>query len=284
MTAQLINQPNVPWCAPADVLALPWFSGLKAEDTDTLLTLCTVASAWMWRASGQQFPGPCDTTVRPVPRWAHVPSLGLGMGPNPSPQYFDSRGGRYGWPLPFGRGEYAFEIELGHWPARSVGQVVIDGAIFTQSAAGQLQWRLDDARWLTRTDGQSWPYWQDWTKPSAPAAAPDQTGTWEVTLTWGADPPPDGGYAATILAGELTLAASNGSSCRLPNRVQSMARQGTSMLLVDPQTLLASGKWGIQEIDMFVMSANPNKLMFPSMMLSPDLPRVVRRAGTMPGS
>lgn len=285
MTVQQFDQPNSPWCTAAQVVQWPWFADLEniGDDGTLLDTLCLVASTWLWRATGRQFSGPASTTVRPVPRWLSSPTRGLtGLSGSEASNYFDSRGGRFvsgprGAFMP--RGEYAFETLLGHTPVRSVDQVVIDGQILSTAA-----YRVDDARWLVRTDGQAWPYWQDFTKNSAAGAGGDQTSTWQVSLTWGEDPPPDGQFAAETLAGELALAATNVDSCRLPNRVQSIARQGTSMLLVDPMILLAANRWGIPEIDMFVAGVNPNHLQQPAAVTSPDIPRAVRRAGTAPGS
>lgn len=289
MTADLVDQPNVPWCTAAQVIAIPWFADLGNDPTflPVVDQLCQVASNWLWRATGRQFSGRGSTTVRPVPKFRNLPRAQMMVGPGVYPsEYFDSRGGRFGWPLPFGRGEYAFEVLLGYTPVVSVDQVVLEGVIFPQvnGLSGLLQWRLDDARWLVRTDGEVWPYWQDWTHDSSPGGSGDQTSTWQVSLTWGENPPPDGVYAAEVLAGELALAATGADACRLPNRVQSVARQGVSMLLVDPQILLMSEKWGLPEIDMFVQAVNPAHLTQPASITSPDLPRAIRRAGTMPGS
>lgn len=275
MTVQHYDQPNSPWCTAAQVVQWDWFNTLTAGPL--LDTLCLVASTWLWRATGRQFPGAATSTVRPMSRWLGMPTRGMsGLNGQSAANFFDSRGGRVGWPASsYLRGEWAFEVLLGHTPVRSVDQVVIEGQILDSA-----NYRVDDARWLVRTDGQAWPYWQNWAHNSAYGAGGDQTSTWEVQLTWGEGPPPDGIYAAETLAGELALAATASSSCRLPNRVQSVARQGTSMLLVDPAMLLAGGKWGIPEIDMFVMSANPAGLQQPATMTSPDLPRAVRRMGT----
>lgn len=279
MPPELIDQPNSPWCSRAQVLQWEWFASLRTGVENALLDqLCWTASTWLWRATGRQFSGPGSTTVRPVGPIVTSPSSAIRYGQNAS-NWFNSRGGFFGWPVPYGRNEYAFEILLGHTPVRSVDQVVIDGAILSPTA-----YRLDDARWLVRIDGQTWPYWQDWTHPSAPGAGGDQTATMQVTLTWGESPPPDGVYAASILAGELALAATSAGDCRLPRNVQSVTRQGTSMLMMDPSVLLQNGLFGIPEIDQFVRSVNPAHLQQPATMTSPDIPRAVRRAGTLPGS
>ena len=83
---------------------------------------------------------------------------------------------------------------------------------------------------------------------------------------------------------ELALAANQSGECRLPRNVQTVTRQGTSMLMMDPGALLAGGRWGIAEVDFFVESTNPAHLMQPATMTSPDIGRAVRRAGTLPGS
>lgn len=280
---ELIDQPNVPWCTRAQVLQWEWFASLRPPAVENALLdqLCWNASTWLWRATGRQFSGPGSTTVRPVGPIVTSPSSAFrfGMSGRDASNWFDSRGGFFGWPMNWGRNEYAFEILLGHTPVRSVEQVVQDGLILSPTA-----YRVDDARWLVRTDGQTWPYWQDWTHPSAFGAGGDQTSTLQVTLTWGEDPPPDGVYAASILAGEMALAATSSGECRLPRNVQSVIRQGTSMLMMDPSVLLANGLFGIPEIDQFVRSVNPHKLQQPATMTSPDIPRAVRRAGTLPGS
>lgn len=284
MTAQLVDQPNVAWATRAQVLAIPWFSSLSvapAIDPALLDSLIWVSSTWLWRASGRQFPGPASTTVRPVDQCGG----GYGIGHGNLADSFNSRGGTYGSWGNQGRGEGAHEILLGHTPVRSVDQVVINGSIFAATASdGAPNYRLDDARWLVRCDGNAWPAWQDWGHESGLAASGDKSNTWEVTLTWGDDPPPDGIYASQILAGELALAANQSGQCRLPRNVQSVTRQGTSMVMLDPSALIDGNRWGIPEIDFFVMSANPNGLLQPATMTSPDIGRAVRRAGTLPGS
>lgn len=272
MTAEAFDSPNVAWCTTAQVVALPWFDKLKTVSTTLVDSMCLVASAWLWRASGRQWAGEATSTVRPV-----GPGYMTNYGPLSRANYaqsFDSRRGSYGFPFGYGRTEWAFEVLLGHRPVNSVGEVVIDGAALAAS-----KYRVDDQAYLTRIDGQAWPWWQDWSKPSGVAAAADQQGTWQVTFNWGASPPADGAYAAQTLAGELSLAASDCDGCRLPNRVQTIARQGTSMLLADPQMLIDAGRWGIAEIDMFVASVNPHKLMQPASVSSPDIGRAVRRVG-----
>jgi hypothetical protein len=61
-------------------------------------------------------------------------------------------------------------------PNPDVSQVLIDGAVFTD-------WVVVDEGLLLRSDGQAWPGCQDVTKPST------ETGTFEITYTYGMEPP-----------------------------------------------------------------------------------------------
>jgi hypothetical protein len=256
-------------------------------DTGLLTQICLVASTWLWRATGRRWSGEASETVRPVGRWHSIQPRGPHQN-DPAytttfdPSFFSSRTGQYGWPSAQGRQEWAWECLLGEYPVVSVDQVVIDGALFDPTIAsgpqaGMPSYRLDDQRWLVRCDGGSWPFWQDWRLPAD--VGPNRQGTWQVSFTFGEAPPPDGIWAAQVLAGELALSTNNDSACRLNSRVQSMARQGESMLLVDPMVLLEGKRWGIREIDMFVMAANPYGLQQRTAVLSPDIPRAVRHTG-----
>jgi hypothetical protein len=289
------DQPAVPWVTAAQVGQFEQYkAAVGSAGAAAVTTACAAASSWLWRATGRQFGGiVAGEVVRPVSRWHSVAPRGPHTN-DPSytttfdPSFFTSRTGQYGWPTSQGRQEWAWEMMLGNYPVVSVDEIVIDGSVFpaiNSVVGGPLfglpNYRLDDSRWVTRCDGGAWPWWQDWRLPSAANVAPgQQQGTWQITYTWGIAPPQDGVYAAAVLSGELLLAVTDAPQARLNPRIQSMARQGESMLLVDPQMLLQGQRWGLREIDMFVEAINPNKLMQPTLVVSPDLPRSVRRAGT----
>lgn len=267
----MADQPNQPWCTPDDVRAFPAYEKLVDED-DTLLTmLCDVASAWLWRATGRQYAGLSGATVvRPVPRCTvNFRSVVGGWSRADS---FDSRTGTFGYGGYGARGEGAFEVGLGFYPVRGVSEVVVDGAVLASA-----NYRVDDERTLVRTDGHQWPGRQDWAQSSAAGGA---VGTWQVTLTWGADPPADAVHAAKILTGELALSNTNADASRLNPRIQSVARQGTQMLMMDPMMLIQGESWGIRECDLLVAALNPYKVPFGTAVLSPDIPRAIRQVGT----
>lgn len=171
------------------------------------------------------------------------------------------------------RREAANEVSLGYYPVRSIIEVVVDGATLPATA-----YRLDDEGWLVRTDGDPWPVINDWERDAT------EVDTWAVTFTYGAAPPADGVMAAAILAGELALSAVRSEACRLPRRVQSITRQGVTTVVVDRLDGIGKGQTGVPDVDAFIKSVNPHGLTRRSAVLSPDVPRAVRRTSTAPGS
>jgi len=87
----------------------------------------------------------------------------------------------------------------------------------------------------------------------------DNVNELSVTYTYGAPAPLAGKRAAIRLANELILQEMGDAQCALPERVQSVARQGISFTVLDPQEFISNGKVGIYEIDLFLASVNPSK-------------------------
>lgn len=234
---------------------------------DQMEILLDVASAWLYRASARQFPGTCTRTVRPMRQCAP-----LARGPYAVDSAtgvvssLSARGGSR-------RFEDAREVTLGVYPLREILEVKIDGATLAASA-----YRIDDARWLVRVDGEPWPATNDL------HLADTETGTWSVRFEFGDDPPVDGVRACCALAGELALTFTRDDKARLPSRTTQLNRQGVSLTLMDPEQLLEGGLFGIPEVDYFLRSVNPHGLARAPAVVSPDLPRPVRRVATLPGS
>lgn len=100
--------------------------------------------------------------------------------------------------------------------------------------------------------------------------------TADVTYTYGAPPP---GYIQTaidVLATELL--ASDSPTCRLPDRVTSVSRQGLSWTVIDPQEFLDQGRTGIYEVDLAIRTANPGNAKARTRVFSPER-RPPRRVG-----
>lgn len=258
-----------PW-ATVDDLCAPCLTVYDEIPADLLDRTLQIASDLLFELSGRQFPGTCEATVRPcaqrqfmdwVPRYAYAdhatPSCGC------------TTTSTCGCPRPS-------QITLGVYPLISISEVKIDGIALDPSL-----YRIDDHRYLVRLrdpDGSyvSWPCCQDILLPDT---EPD---TFSVSFTYGQSPPLAGIQAAAILACEFALACNpvSGAECRLPRRVQSITRQGVSMVLIDPMEFLNAGRLGIPEVDSFIATYNRYALRRTGAILSPDFPPRVRRVGS----
>ena len=203
------------------------------------------ASDVLYVLSGRQFPGECSETLYVEKRWL-VEHSGLDPAVRPRPW----------WPRPG-----ADRITLGLYPLIDVTSVTIDGAVVDPAS-----YRIDDFRWLTKIDGSAWT-WSD---------------TFKVEATYGQSPPEMGIRAAATLACQLYLACQPETvdGCRLPERVTNVTRQGVSFVLLDPFDFLEAGKTGLYDVDLFLSVYNPNRLRRRPTVMSPDIPRRVRRRDT----
>ena len=135
-------------------------------------------------------------------------------------------------------------------PASNVTSVLLDGTPFTD-------WRLDgDA--LIRSDGQWWPATQD--LAADPTDPESGASTLQVTYTRGTPVPVGGQIAAGALACELAKAHAGDASCKLPQRIQTITRQGVTIGFVDDFKNLAEGNTGIWVIDAWVASINGSRI------------------------
>lgn len=160
------------------------------------------------------------------------------------------------------------EIEVGTPNLVSVTSCKVDGV----SLVAGVDFRIDDNRWLVRLGGKNWPVTQDMTLPS------DRPGTFEVEITFGVAPPEIGKLSSAILACEMWKAKCGDKSCRLPSRVQSLTRQGTNLVMINPSDFLQNHRTSIPEVNMFLDAANPGNLIEPAQIFSPDI-QPVRRPG-----
>lgn len=146
------------------------------------------------------------------------------------------------------------------WPVESIVSVTIDGAVIPPTS-----YRVDASRLLVRTDGGSWPATQNLT------AAPGEPDTFVIEYLHGLPVPIGGEVAAGILAMELGKALCEDNTCRLPERVQTVTRQGVTVAMLDGFEDLDQGRTGIWAVDSWVSSVTraPRR----STVSSPDLPR-----------
>lgn len=131
-------------------------------------------------------------------------------------------------------------LRLRQTPVRSVQSVRYFGRELDPS-----EYSLRNNAYIVRTNGIPWVF--------------DPVHELEVTYTHGTPPPAAGKRAAIRLANELILSDMGSPVCALPERVQSVNRQGVSYTTVPPEEFISNGKVGIYEIDLFLASVNPQK-------------------------
>ncbi len=144
-------------------------------------------------------------------------------------------------------------------PVASITTVTIDGVVVDPST-----YRLD-GHLLVRQDGAGWPVTQDL------SAAEGSADTFSIAYQRGEAVPTilndvAGRYACEVAKGMV------GGSCALPNRIQSLTRNGIDLTMMDPGDYLSQGRTGFAEIDQMITAYNPDGLRSRPRVLSPDLP------------
>jgi hypothetical protein len=153
-------------------------------------------------------------------------------------------------------------------PVGTVDAVKVDGVLLDPGT-----YRVDDGKWLVRTDGDCWPGCQDLSKPDT------QVGTFSVTSLNAIPVDRLGQYAAGVLACEYAKACA-GVKCRLPAGVTSITRQGISMEVA--AGLFPNGLTGINEVDVWVQLYNPNNLALLPTVWSPNQGGKARTTTSLP--
>lgn len=241
--------PCTNWCSSQDV---------RACYADTIAGSCLswavkAAGEVLFEMSGRQFPGWCQSTIRPCS------SFGCGM------QILD-RGHIVSWDGEEWHGDsepcncgYLMSVAL-PGTAQHVVQVMIDGQVIPPTS-----YRLDPDGSLIRTDGGAWPACQNM------AADDGASGAFTVIYAHGYQPPEVGRRAAAQLAHEFWLACS-GAPCQLPAGTVRVTRQGIT--IERTASLWADGVTGLAMVDSFLAVFNQNPAV---LVLSPDIEPTSRR-------
>ncbi len=226
------------------------------DATEAQATFEGMATDLLWNLTDRVY-GVCDTIVRPCRddcAGSDGSSTFWGRGPGFDPSF--PRAGRGG----MSTGGWTPVLVGGKWmnlgcgcvsgcrcaidgahaislpgPVQSIRQIRLDGVVVPADA-----YRVDHHRLLVRTDGGTWPACQD------PLADPTANGTFEVAYERGVPVPVGGMVAAGRLAYELGLAACDDSKCALPERLQSVTRQGVTVgVALTGQSWRDTGIWSI---------------------------------------
>lgn len=266
-----------PWCDVDDVIGDDGCAPCATStlDADAVVVAIDVATDILWRLTGKRWPGRCTTTVRPCarPRGRQAVSAGDAALSRYAHAYHPSWGVCSGrTPDGCGCGTVP-EVLLGAVPIVDILEVRIDGV-----ALAEADYRVDDRRKLVRVDGEGWPVCQDLTLEDT------EVGTWSVTFVHGDPPPAAGVQMAAIYACEIAKSLCGDSSCKLPQRVQSISRQGVSMTLLDPAEFVDQGKTGLPLVDTWIKAVNPSGRQARARVSSPDVGPRVRRTSDLGGS
>lgn len=254
----------------------PVLDALSEEQRETFERM---AAEMLWNWTDRQF-GVCSVTLRPcrsdcssADRWL---STFWGRGPYPWGSL-----GAGGWVPVLIDGEWfnvgcqcASRCSCSETrpsalrlpgPVAAVTSVRVDGILLDPSeykVRGDL---------LIRVDGSPWPTCQDL------LAEPTEPDTFEVIYDRGTAVPIGGQLAAGVLARELALASCGDKACQLPQRIQTVTRQGLTIGIVDAFQGLEGGRTGIWIIDSWVSSARAGSDKAGAGVRSPDYRSGVRR-------
>jgi hypothetical protein len=210
------------WATNDEARLCPGFDDIEDDGLFGLTNLLRASTYLLYLLSAKRYPGICEDFVRP-------PSV-----------CDDGRCCRDSCSCCH---HGVSKLTLGAYPLREIIEVEIDGELLDAS-----EYQILNRRFLLRmadVDGnrQKWPGIQ---RLDLPFGDP---GTWGVRFTYGQAPPLPGQMASIAYARELGKACSGDPGCKLPARVQSVARQGVTMVIGDPNAFLVAGLTGLSESD-----------------------------------
>lgn len=265
-----------PWATLEDLELAPGFNPDSKIEPSILGESLTVATDILYELSGHKEPGLCTKTVRPASRNCFGALLGFGWSSN-YPSSYGPGDWYQGWgSCGCSAGSYEGcscagidSIRLGAYPLVSIQSVKVNGVAFSPSV-----YRIDDYKYLVRTDGGSWPTRQDLSKAST------QPDTFEVAFTYGHSISTGAKWAACRLGLELAKARANDKSCKLPERVQAVTRQGVTVAFIDVFAFFKEHRTGIYEVDLWLNSVNPYGRTASAAILSPDVTPSSRQINT----
>lgn len=220
---------------PCDTSSIP-ASGLEMATQ--------LATEIVWALSGRQF-GTCIVTLRPCRREC-VDPWPINWEPFVWPaliggKWFNIICGQCGDTCSCTQ---LHEVDLPGY-VHEVLEVKVDGTPLVTGA-----YRVDNNRFLVRTDGNPWPFCNDLNEDDT------EVDTWSVTAKFGKPVPYGGAWAVGELACELTKAF-GGEDCRIPRNITQLVRQGVTIQYPDITEAFKSGMTGLYLVDLFLATFNP---------------------------
>lgn len=212
------------------------------------------AVAFLWNLTGQQF-GTTEHEVRPCGAPCYQGSRPLNYGP-----VYGTRAGRMfcGSCNESCACNELYSLKL-PGPIDSIEKITIDGEEQDEGT-----YRHNRSRVYSY---EPWPVCQNLALPAT------EEDTFEITYKRGVEVPPQGQLAAGLLAIEFFKGANNDASCKLPQRLTSLTRQGVSMDIMDGFEDIEKGITGIWLVDSWVVSVT--RPTTPARVYSPDIARKV---------
>lgn len=237
-----------------------------SDDDPRLEDAVLQASEILYTLTGRQFAGTQTAKVRPwvpcVCGWQYA-YAGFPGYASSFPVYPG-----YGWGA-YGCACQPPRINLGFWPVTTINQIWYNGV-----AQPLGDFHLDNYRYLVRNDGLRFPGYSNnlWAEKGGPFDNANDGYVFEVDLDYGTPVPRILQRATRELACRLLDdCLCNTDNCKLPDRVNSLSRQGVSVSLIDPLDILREGGTGIYAVDLAIKTLNPSKLQSPSFVWAPDL-------------
>lgn len=237
------------WVLPQDLVGC-----VACDTTVDLLEVCRAVTEWLFQLSGRRYKqrrvmvrptlnaGACGWQLGWLGEWGMTPAS------------FEA------WVL---ADEYALQLAA---PVQQIIAVRVDGQDLDPGNV-----TLVDGRYLFRLDnnGNRMP----WPISQRPEASDNLPGTCSILYAWGQPVPAGGTIAARAwacwLASQLAK-LTGGGDCAIPDRVTQLVTQGVTLSRLSAFDFLESGKTGVDLVDTWINTVNPNGLRRPATIVSPD--------------
>lgn len=258
-----------PWATHLDAPA-----SLDAAPADEVDEAFQIAGDLLFELTRRRYPGHCHDVIRPQAQFR------ASDGPR---TWWASMYGGAGTPWGWCSCNRDRETGCARIPAIKLpGHPVVPASIVVRLDGDTFDadsglFRLDDHRYLVRVDGSGWPCCQWLTLDD------DQPHTWSVAYDFGNRVPLGGKRSAIALGTQLFFAFNpdfeGAGACRLPKRVTSITRAGTTIAILDPLTLFKDGLTGLAEVDQWVAATNIGANRRNATVIIPGHWRSARRVG-----